>query len=187
MKSSEPAGEHHGSVFPVIYATLTVALGLLTLLGWILNWPLLASLGATRIPMAPSTAILLLVYGSALGWRAWAPLSRRAYWGSLAMTGLGMLVVLLLVVLAGLDIHWYVEHFGLKLPAMAGGAPIGRGGGAPAAAAGFGSGARFLRTSTCTTFERPWLKLCRTEPASTVRPNPSCPEGRRESLPLPPS
>ena len=125
MKSSEPAGEHHGSVFPVIYATLTVALGLLTLLGWILNWPLLASLGATRIPMAPSTAILLLVYGSALGWRAWAPLSRRAYWGSLAMTGLGMLVVLLLVVLAGLDIHWYVEHFGLKLPAMAGGAPIG--------------------------------------------------------------
>ncbi len=31
--------------------------------------------------------------------------------------------------------------------------------------------ARFLRTSTCTTLERPWLKLCRTDPASTVRPS----------------
>ena len=50
-----------------------------------------------------------------------------------------------------------------------------------------GVAARFLRTSTCTTFDRPWLKLCRTEPASTVRPNSNRPAGRRESRVLPPS
>ena len=44
--------------------------------------------------------------------------------------------------------------------------------------------ARFLRTSTCTTLERPWLKLCRTDPASTVRPTSSRPAGRSESRPL---
>ena len=45
--------------------------------------------------------------------------------------------------------------------------------------------ARFLRTSTCTTLERPWLKLCRTDPASTVRPSSRRPAGRSESRPLP--
>ena len=47
--------------------------------------------------------------------------------------------------------------------------------------------ARFLRTSTCTTLDRPWLKLCRTEPASTVRPSSRRPAGRSESRPLPAS
>ena len=70
----------------------------------------------------------------------------------------------------------------------AGAAPAGGGGGAPAAAEGLRArGARFLRTSTCTTFDRPWLKLCRTDPASTVRPSSNRPAGRRESRPLPPS
>jgi hypothetical protein len=50
-----------------------------------------------------------------------------------------------------------------------------------------GVGARFLRTSTCTTLDRPWLKLCRTEPASTVRPSSSRPAGRSDSLALPAS
>ena len=55
----------------------------------------------------------------------------------------------------------------------------------PGDAPGAPTGARFLRTSTCTTFERPWLKLCRTDPASTVRPSSRRPAGRSESRPLP--
>ena len=50
---------------------------------------------------------------------------------------------------------------------------------------GAARGVRFLRTSTCTTLERPWLKLCRTEPASTVRPTSDRVAGRRDSRPLP--
>jgi hypothetical protein len=48
-----------------------------------------------------------------------------------------------------------------------------------------GCGARFLRTSTCTTLDRPWLKLWRTDPASTVRPSSIRPAGRSDSLALP--
>jgi len=64
----------------------------------------------------------------------------------------------------------------------AGGATAGRG----AAAAGgamLGRGAgvmtRFFSTSTCTTLLRPWLKLWRTLPASTVLPSSNRPPGRR--------
>jgi hypothetical protein len=45
-------------------------------------------------------------------------------------------------------------------------------------------GTRVLRTSTWTSLERPWLKLCRTDPASTVRPTSVRLAGRRESRPL---
>ena len=50
--------------------------------------------------------------------------------------------------------------------------------------AGAGPGPRFLRTSTCTTFERPWLKDCLTDPASTVRPSSKRLAGRSERRPL---
>ncbi len=56
----------------------------------------------------------------------------------------------------------------------AGAAPAGGGGGAPAAAEGLrATGARDLRTSTSTTFDRPWLKLCRTEPTERSVPIPN--------------
>ena len=57
--------------------------------------------------------------------------------------------------------------------------PAAPAGGAP----GVPTGARFLRTSTCTTLERPWLKLCRTEPASTVRPSSSGPRAAERAGP----
>ena len=38
---------------------------------------------------------------------------------------------------------------------------------------------RFFSTSTCTTLLRPWLKLWRTLPASTVLPSSNRPPGRR--------
>ena len=88
------------------------------------------------------------------------------------------------------------ESGGIAPTAEITGAPGAVGRGAPLSADGTGagpvgaggaSGVRFLRTSTCTTLDRPWLKLCRTEPASTVRPTSSRPAGRSESLPLPAS
>jgi hypothetical protein len=48
-----------------------------------------------------------------------------------------------------------------------------------AAAGAAGAGARFFTTSTWTTLLRPWLKLWRTLPASTVLPSSSRPAGRR--------
>ncbi len=74
---------------------------------------------------------------------------------------------------------------GTVVPRAAGAACIGPAGGV--ADPGAPTGARFLRTSTCTTLDRPWLKLCLTEPASTVLPSSRRPDGRRESRPLPAS
>jgi hypothetical protein len=48
-------------IIPLICATLTIALGLLTFIGWISGLPLLASVRATYIPMAPSTGLLLFL------------------------------------------------------------------------------------------------------------------------------
>ncbi len=71
-------------------------------------------------------------------------------------------------------------------------APAGRPAGPPERAGpvagdapGVGVGPRFLRTSTCTTFERPWLKLCLTDPASTVRPTSRRAAGLSDKRPLP--
>ena len=104
---------------------VTLAFGLLALLGWISGWLRLASFGANLIPMAPSTAVLFLLYGTVVCLRARTPLSRRAHWLSVALAGLGTLVALLLFTLGCLGIQWAGEHFGLNPTATVGGAPIG--------------------------------------------------------------
>lgn len=70
----------------------------------------------------------------------------------------------------------------------AGAGPSARAAGTPMPGrTGLGGAARFLTTSTCTVFDRPWLKDWRTLPASTVLPSSRRPPGRRLSLLLPAS
>ena len=104
---------------------VTAGMGFLTLLGWVLKLPLLASFGAGLVPMAPSTAVLFLLYGAAICLRARPPLSRRAFRIGLAMVGLGTMVALLLFILGCLNIHLDVEHPGLNIIDAPGIAPIG--------------------------------------------------------------
>ena len=103
----------------------TAATGLLALLGWILDLPRLACFGADLIPMAPSTALLFLLYGVAVCLRTRMPLSHRTFRISVAMVGLGTMVALLLFTLGCLNIYWEVEHLGLSTSRTVGGAPIG--------------------------------------------------------------
>ena len=103
----------------------TAALGFLALLGWVMGWPRLASFGAGLIPMAPSTALLFLLFGTALGVRARTPLSGRALGISMAAGWLGALGALLLFVLGCLNIHLDVEHLGLNITGTVAGARIG--------------------------------------------------------------
>ena len=104
---------------------VAAAIGLLALLGWFLHLPLLASFKADYIPMAPSTAALFLLYGTAVCLRAREPLSRRAFRMSVAITGLGMMVALLLFALGSLNIHPAIEHPGLNTSATFHGMLIG--------------------------------------------------------------
>ena len=94
---------------------VAAAIGLLALVGWFFQLPLLTSVEADWIPMAPSTAGLFLLYGGAVCLRARRRVSLRAKQVSRAMVGLGMLVALLLFTLASLNIHWGVEHIGLNI------------------------------------------------------------------------
>ena len=113
-------------VFALLAAGIvTAGMGFLALLGWVLKLPLLASFGADLIPMAPSTALLFLLYGVAVCLRARTPLSRRTFRISVAMVGLGTMVALLLFTLGCLNIHWEVEHPGLNIIHTVGKAPIG--------------------------------------------------------------
>jgi uncharacterized membrane protein YraQ (UPF0718 family) len=53
-------------IIPLTCASLTIALGLLTFIGWISGVPLLASVGAKYIPIAPSTAFCFTLIGVGL-------------------------------------------------------------------------------------------------------------------------
>ena len=103
----------------------TAGLGFVALLGWVLGWPRLASFGAGLMPMAPSTAVLFLLYGLAIGVRVQTPFGRRALRISVAAVCVGALVALLLFVLSCLEIHWEVEHLGLNATETLGGVPTG--------------------------------------------------------------
>ncbi len=103
----------------------TAVIGGAALLGWMLGWPLLASLSTSSIQMAPSTAVLLLLAGAAVGYRAWAPSSMRAYRIGQTLGGLIVGVALLLITLGCLHLHWSVEHLGLNIVHTAGEAPRG--------------------------------------------------------------
>jgi PAS domain S-box-containing protein len=130
-----PINHRRGTLAANRYFRLEIALlatgivmavfGLLALLGWGFGWPLLASFGASRIPMPPDTAGLFLAQGAAMCLRARTPLSRRAQWGSGALVGVSTLFALLLFALSWLRIEWAGEHLGLNITGTVGGAPIG--------------------------------------------------------------
>jgi PAS domain S-box-containing protein len=125
MTTNKKAGVVSRSALLLLFGAITMAFGLLTLMGWLLELPLLASLDAGRMPMPPSTALLFLLLGFATCLCARTPLSRRAFRISVALGWLVALVALPLFTLNGLNIHPAVEHFGLSAAGTVGGMTIG--------------------------------------------------------------
>jgi hypothetical protein len=58
-------------IIPLVCASLTIALGVLTFIGWVSGLPLLASVRAKYIPMAPSTALCFSLIGTGLIVHMW--------------------------------------------------------------------------------------------------------------------
>ncbi len=104
---------------------LAGAAGAAALLGWIFAIPFLSSLGSGKIPMAPSTAVLFLLYGLVLTFRPKIPLRKGLYWASLSASLLGCLVGLLLLSLSAQRIYLGIETLGFKTEEMVAGVPIG--------------------------------------------------------------
>jgi PAS domain S-box-containing protein len=105
--------------------TAAAGLGFIALLGWALGLPFLASLGPDKIPMAPSTALLFVLYGVATLLRARLPLGRGAHRVGVAVNSVGALVALLLLILSFLGIRPAAELLGFAAAGTVAGAPVG--------------------------------------------------------------
>ena len=100
---------------------LTAGLGILALIGWAIDSPVLASLGVDRIPMAPSTAVLLIVYGVAFTLRR-TTTDRAVSAGTIsrALIVLGSISVLLILLTStALGVLLPIENLGMTLTAVA--------------------------------------------------------------------
>lgn len=116
----------NGIPIPVrIFSLLAAGTGFVALAGWMFRNPFLSGLGPGRIPMAPSTALLFVLYGIAVFARAYSPGRGVAYRIGLALDLACTLVALLLLILSLLGIHPSIEHLGFPTPGSVGGAPAG--------------------------------------------------------------
>lgn len=109
----------------VICGIITAGLGMTALTGWIAGLPLLTTFLPGTIPMAPSTALLFLLYGTGVALFARLPLSRAAYRAALFIGVSGALTGLLLFVLSLTGINSEIEHLGIHISGIVNGVPAG--------------------------------------------------------------
>ncbi len=107
-------------------AGLSVAvIGLLDQLGWVLDSPVLTKLDPGSRQMAPSTAILLVLFGSTLCLEAWFPRGRVVLL-LITLSGLfGFMASLLLLALRLSEVYLPAELLGLHISGRFGNAPAG--------------------------------------------------------------
>lgn len=113
----------HRVVFALVLTCgiLTAGVGSVALLGWIAGFPMLTSFGSGRIPMAPSTALLFILYGAGVIIHTASP-SRRIE------TLIGYVCAssaLLLFVLSSLGIRPEIEHLGMDISGTVNDAVVG--------------------------------------------------------------
>ncbi|MCX7143649.1 MAG: PAS domain S-box protein [Proteobacteria bacterium] len=106
-------------------ALVAAAFGLAALLGWALALPLLSSPDARWIPMAPSSALLFMLFGGVLFLCARAPPSRALRRVALGMAAGGGLIALLLLVLSVQGVRLDAEHLGFSVQDKVNGAETG--------------------------------------------------------------
>ncbi len=96
-----------------VCSLLTAGFGLLALLGWLLGMPVLSSFGMGLIQMAPITALLFGLLGSALFLYVRRPESRVTRWIALVIGAFSAFVSLVLLVLSSLGYRLDVEQLGI--------------------------------------------------------------------------
>lgn len=124
METTDKKENSFQDVIIQVCGALAAVTGLVALLGWISGHLLLASFGLP-VPMAPSTALLFMLYGSAVFFSVRKPLSRFAYRIWISIVAIGTFIAMLLFFLSYLGIHLNAEHLGIPISGTAGGVPIG--------------------------------------------------------------
>ncbi len=107
-----------------ICASFTAVVGFIALLGWITGKLEIASLGSGKIPVAPSTALMLVLYAAALFFRTYNN-HRVANLAGLSINVAGALVSISLLLLASQGIRSNLEHLGFTIIDTTGKTPIG--------------------------------------------------------------
>ncbi|MBI3784352.1 MAG: hypothetical protein HY270_13225, partial [Deltaproteobacteria bacterium] len=141
----------------LICGALTASAGVVALLGWGLGLSFLASLGSDRIPMAPSTALLLVLYGVTASLRTYSPLSHNLYRLSVSVHCTGALVAVLLFFLSHQGIYLDAEKLGFAAVGRVDGAPIGHM--SPITALGFLLASLSFLASLPPFSNRPWRAI----------------------------
>ena len=119
------AGNRISNAIAKASGAFAAILGFVGLAGWILELPVLVSLRHGWIPMAPSTALLFVLCGTAMFFSARVPLSRAAHWTGVAVGAAVAVIGLLLFFLSYLGIRLEAEHLGFAISGTVGEAPIG--------------------------------------------------------------
>jgi len=116
----------------IIYESLIMVMGvsiatigLLALLGWILDMPILTTWQTNTLPMSPSAALLSILFGAVFVFNAKRPSSRITFLLTTFCAWVGAMIALLLFTLRLLNHYWSVELLGLNITGMLGDAPIG--------------------------------------------------------------
>ncbi|MDD2541298.1 MAG: GAF domain-containing protein, partial [Desulfuromonadaceae bacterium] len=108
-----------------ICGVASIAFGCIAMAGWLLNVPFLASLGQGLVPMAPSTAILFILYGIGVLIADRASCDRRTMPLFLAVFVCGALISAALLVLSIRGVFLNIEHLGFHTMGAIDGTPIG--------------------------------------------------------------
>jgi PAS domain S-box-containing protein len=125
MESNENKENRFLTALPQVFGLVAASIGLLALLGWIFQFPLLASFGANLIPMAPSTALLFIMLGAILFLRNRLPQNRKMYFMGMTIGSLVTVTALLLFFSSYAGIYPQIEHVGFSLVETFEGVPIG--------------------------------------------------------------
>ncbi len=107
------------------FSTLAAGLGVIALVGWIVSIHWLSSFWPGGIPMAPSTALLFLFFGSVLPLRTWGTNIFRNSWKSTLLVWAGTAISLVLLILSLRGVYLPVEYLGMDISGKMNGTPIG--------------------------------------------------------------
>ena len=118
-------GPHSYTLIARMGGAVAGLLGLVTLLGWIADLPFLTTFRMAAIPMAPSTALLFLVFGAEVYLERRSLRARRAIAVRAAVIAFATAAALALLVLSSCGVDLDAEHPGLQPVDAVGGAPVG--------------------------------------------------------------
>ena len=108
-----------------IFALLSASLGLCAIIGWSSGYSSLASFGTASVPMAPSTAILFLIFGTAIFLHGRYPQEKAISFSGIVVSAAGIIISLILFILnvtGNLSTH---EFLGLNIIQTSGLVTIG--------------------------------------------------------------